>query len=458
METQTRPRPELPPVWTGRDDQPLVYPRAMPQSAISPLFSASASLPSPIYPASSPGHDAMRAHERALVDRLDRADFHGRRESQSLSPTAVRSLSPISEQKATSHGDATRRVSIASLTQPTPSPQTPSFIIQPHVAPQTIAAQTREILMEGMPDNTPVQSTPPRLPLSLPLPLLRPPSPVSASTVDGHGRRPSLPPLSPASPRRSSAEVRQQLHSWGRLYFGNSSTADCLVTAVSLRRYSDSASPLNEKASLPGERETGEGSKDLTLNLESSSPAPTPPSPFTTRQGKVAYRVLVRPFESNRRPFFVRREFDMDGLRSTIPDPDLPSAAVSTPASTLTSAPVTMAVPTSVSSAGPRRHSHSHLHPRNSQQPSLLPSLPSFHPPPSPNSTRKLLPASRRRPSAVAGSVAAVVGTRHPGHSRTHGPSHGLDAMDRSAQLGQSTNTVPIRALSSSPHPVSHSI
>ncbi|KAK4144784.1 uncharacterized protein C8A04DRAFT_11187 [Dichotomopilus funicola] len=370
METQTRPRPELPPVWTGRDDQPLAYPRAMPQSAISPLFSASASLPSPIYPA-SPGHDAMRAHERALVDRLDRVDFHGRRESQLLSPTAVRSLSPISEQKAASHGDATRRVSVASLTQPTPSPQTPSFIIQPHVTPQTIAAQTREILMEGVPDNTPIHSTHPRLPLSLPLPLpqLQPPSPINTSIVDG--RRPSLPPLSPASPWQSSAEVRQQLRSWGRLYFNNISTADCLVTAVSLRRYSDSASPLNDKASPLGEGEEEEGStKDLNQNLEPSSPVP--PSPFTSRQGKVAYRVLVRPFEPNRRPFFVRREFDMDGLRSTIPDPGPPSAPASTPAS----APMARAVPTSV---------------------------------------------------------------------RSHGlPSHGLDAMDRSAQLRQSTNTVPI--------------
>lgn len=72
METQTRLRPELRPVWTGRE-QHDDHPSPSTFSACSPTFPSSRrdSLLSPMYPA-SPGYDqSMRMHERALVDKLD---------------------------------------------------------------------------------------------------------------------------------------------------------------------------------------------------------------------------------------------------------------------------------------------------------------------------------------------------------------------------------------------------
>ncbi|KAK4041577.1 hypothetical protein C8A01DRAFT_34418 [Parachaetomium inaequale] len=269
METQTRSRPELRPVWTGRGDQHPAYPRTTPHSATSPgpLYSASLSLPSPLYPA-SPGYDhTMRAHERALVDRLDRLDQRGRRGSQQ-SPITARSLSPIAEQTP-----STRRVSVASLplpSAPAPSPRSPSLMQYP--GPQTIAAQTREILLEGVPDGLP-----------------RPP-PASAGAVDD--RRQSL-PFSVPSERRNSQEIRDELRDWGHVYFGNGPIADCFVSAVALRRHSDSSSAVEDAAA----KETPPGGGN-----------------------RVTIRTRVRPCALDRKPFLLTRTFDMDGIRATIPE------------------------------------------------------------------------------------------------------------------------------------------
>ncbi|KAK4100720.1 hypothetical protein N658DRAFT_427065 [Parathielavia hyrcaniae] len=273
METQTRSRPELRPVCTSRE-QHSAYPRTTPQSATGPLFSATLSLPSPMYPA-SPGYDyVMRAHERALVDRLDRPDQRGRRESlHQPSPTTARSLSPISEQTMSA-----RRVSVASLPLPrarAPSPRSPGFAQYP--GPQTIAAQSREILLRGLPDGLPRS----------------PPDPSSATD----DRRQSMPvPWSPGA-RRSSQQVRDELQSWGHVYYGKSSIADCFVSAVALRRHSDSSS-ADEGAAAKGSPPRG--------------------------KNRVTIRARVRPCALDRKPFLLRRTFDMDELRATIPE--LPSA------------------------------------------------------------------------------------------------------------------------------------
>ena len=261
METQTRSlrsRPELRPVWTGRG-QHAAYLGSTPDSATSPaLFSASLALPSPMYPA-SPGYDhTMRAHERALVDRLDR------RGSQ-LSPATARSLSPISEQAL-----AARRASAASLPLPrarVPSPPSPA--LAPHPGPQTLAAQTRSILLSGVPDGLP------RVPLET--------SPLA-------DRRPSLPPWS-AGARRGSQQLRDDLRDWGHVYFGNVSISDCFVSAVALRRASDpSADDTPARGRLLGGR------------------------------NRITIRARVRPCALDRKPFLLRRTFDMDELRATIPE------------------------------------------------------------------------------------------------------------------------------------------
>ncbi|KAK4149970.1 hypothetical protein C8A00DRAFT_18424 [Chaetomidium leptoderma] len=265
-QTQTRSRPELRPVWTGNDQHPA-HPRTSPYSATSPLYSASLSLPSPMYPA-SPGYDhTMRAHERALVERLDRFDQRGRRGSQQ-SPTTARSLSAISEQTLSA-----RRVSVASLPPPrapAPSPRSPSVMQYPGT--QTLAARTREILLDGVLD--------------------RLPRPASGSTDSIYSRRQSLPPGFPSA-RRNSRQIRGELQDWGHVYFGNGPIADCFVSAAALRRHSDSSSADEDAANKA--------------------------SPSGGRN-QVTIRARVRPCALDRKPFVLERTFDMYELRATIPE------------------------------------------------------------------------------------------------------------------------------------------
>ncbi|KAL2259082.1 hypothetical protein VTK26DRAFT_7375 [Humicola hyalothermophila] len=276
METQPRPRPSLQPVWTGHQQhQDPSHPS--PSSARSPLYSASVrrdGLPSPMYPA-SPGYDqSMRMHERALVDRLDQ---RGRQEHHQ-SPTTTRSLSPISEQPALS----ARRASVASLplpNAPAPSPQSPGFAVQ-YPRRQTLAAETRSILLSGLPDG---------------LPRIQPSE--AGGTVD---RRQSLPVTSPNSrwERRTSLQIRQELQAWGHIFFRNASEANCFVSAVALRRSSDSSSA-----------EEGTTAGGMGKNL-------------------VTIRARVRPCALDRKPFLIKRTFDMDELRATIPE--LPTVSAGT--------------------------------------------------------------------------------------------------------------------------------
>ncbi|KAL1836872.1 hypothetical protein VTJ49DRAFT_4538 [Mycothermus thermophilus] len=266
METQARSRPVLQPVRTDHD-QHSSYSMPSAYSGASPLYppSVTAPAPTPVYPASSHAYElAMRAHERALLDRLDRLDQRGRRDSVH-SPAAARSLSPISEQSLSA-----RRASVASLPlprEPAPSPLSPAYA--QYSRPQTLADQTREMLLDGMLDSLPRQP-PPRI----------------------DDRRASLPSLTGAS-RRNSQQVRDDLQEWGRVYFGNPTNADCFVSAVALRRHSDSSSA-----------DEGAAAKE--------SPA--------DGSNRVTIRARVRPCALDRKAFLLRRTFDMDELRATIPD------------------------------------------------------------------------------------------------------------------------------------------
>ncbi|AEO69991.1 9302b175-5bc5-44b2-9144-4febcefeff90 [Thermothielavioides terrestris] len=291
METQTRSRPELRPVWTGRELHPT-HPRPSPLSATSPLYSASLHLPSPMYPASPSYDQAMRAHERALVDRLDRLDQRGKRESQP-SPTTARSLSSVSERTLSA-----RRPSAASLPiprAPEPSPRSPGFPQYPRR--QTLVAEARSILLSGLPDG---------LPDGLP----RTPTDTASTLAD---RRQSLPP-SFHSQRRRSQQLLQELRDWGRVYFCNADArvADCFVAAVALRRPSDSSSPDDEALAVKDE---------LT----------------TKRRHRVTIRARVRPCALHQKPFLIRRTFDMDELRATIPEPLRLSSAPRRPSAELPS-------------------------------------------------------------------------------------------------------------------------
>lgn len=234
-------------------------------------------MPSPMYPR-SPGYDhSMRRHEQALVERLDQRGRPRPLEIQD-SRTTLRSLSPIAE----ANWDR-RRSSFASVPSPrapapTPvSPQPPPRLQPPR--PQTLAAETRSVLLSGLPP-------------------IRPPSAFME-------RRQSLLPSLP-SPRQNSLQTREGLQAWGHVFFGNPADASCFVTAMALRRSSESSST------------------DETMD-DPASPAKSP-----LGRSRVTIRARVRPRELTRKPFLLKREFDMDGLRATVPEP-LPNSAVPAP-------------------------------------------------------------------------------------------------------------------------------
>ncbi|KAI1205601.1 uncharacterized protein F4807DRAFT_442365 [Annulohypoxylon truncatum] len=98
--------------------------------------------------------------------------------------------------------------------------------------------------------------------------------------------------VSPVSPRRNSVSgVHDQLRSWGHVYYGNAKTADAFIIARSLRRRS-SGSPT-----------------------EVTRPA------GASMKNRLTVRAIVRPRALDRPSFLIQRNFDIDELRATIPDP-----------------------------------------------------------------------------------------------------------------------------------------
>jgi len=248
-------------------------------------------MPNTMYPR-SPGYDhSMRRHERAMVDSLDARGRHGSQDARN----AYRSLSPIAEANWNRHRSSFA-LSPASPHAPAPTPissnprtVTHGLPISPnpvtHGLPiyrprnQTLAAETRSILLAGAP------------------PAAQTNAPGTASE-----RRQSLPP-SLTSFRRNSQQERQELQAWGHVFFGNGSEANCFVSAVSLRRSSESSS---------GEETPGSPSKGAKAG------------------NRVTIRARVRPCALGRKPFLITRAFDMDELRATIPQPP-PSTSAAAP-------------------------------------------------------------------------------------------------------------------------------
>ncbi|KAK0745786.1 hypothetical protein B0T18DRAFT_437951 [Schizothecium vesticola] len=264
METQTRLRPlNLQPLWTQHESLGR-YPRAGPQSARRSLYSPSVrspTMPSALYPR-SPGYDSMRRQERAMVESFDprgRPVLYEPREHRS-----GRSLSPIVEQG----WDRDRRRSSYALPRaPAPTPVTPHSPMQ---QTQTLASETRSILLSGLGGQPPA---------------------VSSNMAS---RRQSLPASFPAQ-RRGSDIDRQELQAWGHVFFGNGSEANCFVSAVALRRGSESSA--GEEA------------------------ASSPTTKTAEQNGRVTIRARVRPCALGKKPFILKREFDMDELRATVVEP-----------------------------------------------------------------------------------------------------------------------------------------
>ncbi|WQF87126.1 hypothetical protein CDEST_12140 [Colletotrichum destructivum] len=273
------PRPSLHPLWSSQYNLGG-FPRSAgrpsaPNSYYSPSDRSPKSLPTPVFPSND---GSMRQHERAMVDRLG----HRIRQSQPADLTPPKSaarprpLSPLAGHPAR---DARRYSATAPISPRRPGPPPPATPGSPPTVAshrrQTLAAETRSMLLAGLGEE--VQRR---------------------QSVAGAGY----------FARSKDAEKRlhlEQLRAWGRVYLGDAKTSDVFVQAVALRRQSD--------ASTGSENSTGD-----------SSPPRMPPTP-TTPSHQTAIRARVRPKALERKPFLIQRTFDIEQLRSTVPDP-LPSS------------------------------------------------------------------------------------------------------------------------------------
>ncbi|OLN84389.1 hypothetical protein CCHL11_05904 [Colletotrichum chlorophyti] len=266
------PRPSLHPLWSSQYNLGG-FPRSPDRPAHSSYFSPSPhspkSLPTPVFPSND---GSMRQHERAMVDRLGQRLRQAQRVELSppKSTTRPRPLSPLAEHPTS----GTRRYSAAPISprRPVPPPSaTPVSPRMPSGRRQTLAAETRSMLLAGLGEES-----------------------QRRQSVAGAG----------FFARSKDAEKRhqlEQLRAWGHVYLGDAKTSDVFVQAVALRRQSD--------ASTNSDNSTG----------GSSSPR-MPPTP-TTASHQTAIRARVRPRALDRKPFLIQRNFDIEQLRSTVPDP-----------------------------------------------------------------------------------------------------------------------------------------
>ncbi|KAF9869632.1 hypothetical protein CkaCkLH20_12929 [Colletotrichum karsti] len=276
-------RPSLHPLWTSQYNLGG-FPRSSGRPANASYFSQSdrspKSLPTPVFPSND---GSMRQHERAMVDRLgqrlrqqQRPDLSPRKSASRPSP-----LSPLAE-LSISVPDG-RRYSAAQISPGLPPPPvTPVSPSMPMPMPrsggnrrQTLAAENRSMLLAGLGEEA--------------------------------KRRQSVPNANFIA-RSKDAEKRhhqEQLRAWGHVYLGDAKTSDVFVQAVSLRRDSN--------ASTNSDNSAGD-----------SSPTRMPTTP-TIPSHQTAIRARVRPRALERKPFLIQRTFDIEQLRSTVPDP-LPSS------------------------------------------------------------------------------------------------------------------------------------
>jgi hypothetical protein len=173
-------------------------------------------------------------------------------------------MSPGTEQMVASRFE---KVSVNSPLRPrTPGapPPTPASAYPLETRRQTIAAETRSMLLSGV-------------------------SQTQASSLGAIiDRRQSAPAEVILRQRQNSLLLfREQLQAWGHVHFGNATNADVFVAAVSMRRPSDSSSDGGE--------------------------------PDKKHSDRVTIRARVRPRDLDKKPFLITREFDLEELRSTIP-------------------------------------------------------------------------------------------------------------------------------------------
>ncbi|KAI1655307.1 hypothetical protein F4813DRAFT_367479 [Daldinia decipiens] len=262
-------RPGLEPIWTNSHRAVNAMPKTilrptpisvgLPQSPISPKSLPTLPSPNPVHPASYDG--SMRRQDRALVNSLD----HRTMPSLSSAP-----LTPIDEYSPSPLVARLERISIL------PSMNIGNGALTPA---SSDASSRRESLLS--------------LDGSIPVAMHEAPSEYQVRSPSYYNA--DYTSMSPGSPRRDAAlRLRDQLGVWGPVYFGNSKMADAFIIARSLRQHSCSSptSPAFVK-----------------------SPAGAPPNK------RLTVRAIVRPQSQDRPAFLIQRNFDIDQLRATIPDP-----------------------------------------------------------------------------------------------------------------------------------------
>ncbi|OTB01241.1 hypothetical protein M426DRAFT_323638 [Hypoxylon sp. CI-4A] len=261
-------RPSLEPIWTnyrsaGSMTKTVFRPTPIHASlSPSPLSPKSLPSPSPIHPASYDG--SMRRQDRALVNSLDQRSRH-------VMNTVP--LTPIDEYSPSPLVARLEKISILpplSMTHSLSAPDSPDSGSQ--------IESRRSSVNSGM------MVTPDGL-LS---PQVRTPGYYSISSNG-----------SPVSPRRESlAALQDQLRTWGHVYYGNAKTADAFIIARSLRR--------NDKSSPTGSMRSESIAKAI-------AGAPS--------KNRLTIRAIVRPRTLDKPSFLIQRNFNIDELRATIPDP-----------------------------------------------------------------------------------------------------------------------------------------
>ncbi|KAI0880071.1 uncharacterized protein GGS22DRAFT_176097 [Annulohypoxylon maeteangense] len=254
-------RPSLEPLWTNYRNHD-----SLPDTVFRPTpISVSMSQP-PLSPKSLPGpspvHPAsydksMRKQDRALVDSFDQRTRH---------VVGSAPLTPIDEYSPSPLVARLEKISILppmSVPHGLPTPASPSLPRR-----DSLGAVERSDSMGGVSgsrDRSPYYYTRDELPIS---------------------------------PRIDSVSgIHDQLRSWGHVYYGNAKTADAFIIARSLRRRS---------------------SDSLTDIARPELVKATASAPMKNR---LTVRAIVRPRALDRPSFLIQRNFDIDELRATTPDP-----------------------------------------------------------------------------------------------------------------------------------------
>lgn len=281
METQARTRPCLQPLFTEYHNLEG-YPRSAFSVAYSPYTSSPSSpraarpMPSLVYPSPHDDVSPIR-HDRVPLDSYDSS----RRRGSATPDGHHRNLRPIAEYSPT----APRAFWPAPTASFSQARRSSGYQIPRHLSQvprrQSIVEETRSLLLTGIPSEH-VRSI--------------------GRAMARSERRRSLPNSPLTARRRHSHAVREQLLVWGHVYYGNAVSADCFVVAVALRRPSDTPSVGKE-------------------NETSDKAADAEDKPAEKASSRVTIRARVRPRDIERKPFILQRSFDLDEIRSTIPDP-----------------------------------------------------------------------------------------------------------------------------------------